>query len=134
MIRMTLLLSALPLTALPAYAQQRDPNEVMTRRVSTVEGKSVLVRNYASWKSDCTSRGEPVVTVDTQPQHGSVSVRSGMSTIREYTGDGAHCVGQQVAGTSVWYQPAPGFHGIDQFAITINAMHMFHDRAVIEVR
>lgn len=133
-------LAALPgvlcllLAAMPTHAQQRNPDEVVTRHVSTPAGRPVLVRRYASWRPDCAPRGEPVVTVDPQPQHGIVPVRSGMSTIREYIGNASQCVGQQVPGTTVWYRPTPGFQGMDQFGMTISMTHVIRDLALVEVR
>ena len=122
------------LIAPPVQAQPRDPSEVVTRQVSTAEGKLLLVRTYATWRSDCTARGEPVVTVTTQPHHGTTFVRPGMSTIREYSGGSGDCVGRQVPGVSVWYQPTPGYRGPDQFSLTINMTHVLHDIIVVAVQ
>ena len=98
MIRSILLLAIVGLLSQPALAQLRDPGEVVTRHVSATEGQPLLVRNYAMWRSDCTPRGEPVVTITAQPQHGTVTMRPGLSTIREYTGGADNCVGHQVPG------------------------------------
>ena len=132
--RLVVLFVLAGLIAPPLQAQPRDPSEVVTRQVSTAEGKLVLVRTYAMWRSDCTARGEPVVAITTPPQHGTSFVRPGISTIREYSGGSGDCVGRQVPGISVWYQPTPGYRGPDQFSLRINMTHVLHDIIVVAVQ
>jgi hypothetical protein len=124
-------IAALP----PAAAQNFVPRERTLRR-TTEAGTELRVYGYTRMESGCRPGEPPHIVLLHPPAHGTAATRPGPSTIREVReGTSAACVGMTVPGIHVWYTPAPGYHGTDQFDWNvISPAGTFHDTAVIEVR
>ena len=70
---------------------------------------------YAAWHRDCSPEAPPQIVIRTQPAHGSVLLRPGQSTVSVIREGAPNCTGHTYPGIGVWYVPAPGFRGADQF-------------------
>lgn len=115
-----------------------------TINVAATPGQEARVQSYAFWDTKtCTQNGTPQITVLNQPQHGTVAIRPGTSTIsRVRDGGQTYCVGTTLPGTVVAYTPAAGFRGTDQFDYNITnpgqpssrIPYLSHDTAVVTVR
>ena len=117
----------------PVAAQTVVPIEDTLHRVLAA-GQEAVIRNYSSWNSDtCAPNPPPQATLRSQPQHGTVTVRPGMSTIRLIReGKPQACLGVTIPGT---YTPSPGFRGTEEFDYTITSTNgVYHDTAVLDVR
>ena len=124
------------LVAAPAAAQTVVPIEDTLHRVIAA-GQEVVIRNYSSWNSStCAPNPPPQVVLRSQPQHGTVTIRPGMSTIRLVReGKSKACLGVTIPGTVVAYTPAPNFRGADGFDYTITSTNgVYHDTVVLDVR
>jgi hypothetical protein len=87
---------------------------------ATKAGQEVKVRQHAPAFSGGCSGAMPTLTFDPKPAHGTVDVRPDRFIMgKGYTsGNASSCDGQPVDGIAIWYIPAAGFHGVDQFAWT----------------
>ena len=120
----------------PAVAQTVVPIEDTLHRV-IAPGQEAVIRNYSSWNSStCAPNPPPQVMLRSQPQHGTVTIRPGMSTIRLIReGKTKACLGVTIPGTVVAYTPSPGFRGTDEFDYSITSTNgVYHDTAVLDVR
>jgi hypothetical protein len=124
------------LVAAPAAAQTVVPIEDTLHRVIAA-GQEAVIRNYGSWNSStCAPNPPPQVVLHSQPQHGTVTIRPGMSTIRLVReGKSKACLGVTIPGTVVAYTPSPTFRGTDGFDYTITSVNgVYHDTVVLDVR
>ncbi len=118
----------------PAWAQRVVPRE-RTMHVATQAGQELHVFTYASWHRDCSPEAPPQVILHTQPAHGSILLRPGPSTVSVIREGAPDCMGRTYQGVGVWYVPAPGFRGADQFDYSvINPNSSSHDTVVVDVR
>ena len=133
--RPTLFLLAF-LVAPPAGAQTVVPIEDTLHRVIAV-GQEAVIRSYSSWNSStCAPNPPPQVVLRSQPQHGTVTIRPGMSTIRLVRdGKPKACLGVTIPGTVVAYTPSPTFRGTDGFDYIITSTNgVYHDTVVLDMR
>jgi hypothetical protein len=122
--------------AAPSAAQTVTPIEDTIHRVISA-GREAVVWDYASWNSStCAPNPPPQVVLHSQPQHGTVTIRPGMSTIRLVReGKSKACLGVTIPGTVVAYTPSPTFRGTDGFDYTITSVNgVYHDTVVLDVR
>jgi hypothetical protein len=63
--------------------------------------------------SNCTVAGKPKMTISTKPQHGTITFKW------EFVPAGKirNCTNNRTKAMSVYYTPAPGFHGTDSFTV-----------------
>jgi hypothetical protein len=63
--------------------------------------------------SNCTVAGKPKMTISSKPQHGTITFKW------EFVAAGKirNCTNNRTKAMSVYYTPAPGFHGIDTFTV-----------------
>jgi hypothetical protein len=132
-------LAALVLGGMAALTQATAQNFVpreRTLRQTTEAGQDLRVEGYTRMEKGCVPGEPPRIVLLHPPAHGTASTRPGPSTIREVReGMSGACAGMTVPGIHVWYTPAPGYHGTDQFDWNvISRGGTFHDTAVIEVR
>jgi len=122
-------------THTPAAAQNFVPRERTLRR-TTEAGTELRVYGYTRMGTGCRPGEPPRIVLLHPPAHGTFATRPGPSTIREVReGTSAACAGMTVPGIHVWYTPAPGYHGTDQFDWNvITPAGTFHDTAVVEVK
>ena len=124
------------LVAAPAMAQTIVPIEDTFHR-DIAAGQESVVRTYSSWSSStCAPNPPPQIVLHSQPQHGTVAIRPGMSTIRLVReGRPKTCLGVTIPGTAVAYTPSPGFRGTDGIDYTITSVNgVYHDTVVLDVR
>jgi len=107
---------AIALLAGGAVARADAPEIVKT----TKAGQEVKVRNHAPSLSANCSGLMPTLTFDPKPAHGTIDVRPDRFIMGKgyNSGSASSCDGQPVNGLAIWYIPAAGFHGVDQFAWT----------------
>jgi hypothetical protein len=97
----------------PGIAQAKAVGRTAT------SGKATLMYVYMNWKRDC-SPDLGIVKVLTRPQHGKLMPRRVDAPIGPSRFYGVtHCQGRPTKGFQVHYTSAPGFHGIDSFAIEV---------------
>jgi hypothetical protein len=93
------------------------------------------VFTYARWHRDCSPQEMPRIVIRTQPAHGTVSLRAGPTTVSVIRAGEPDCMGHTYQGVGVWYRPAAGFKGVDQFDWDIiGSGNASHDTAIIEVK
>jgi hypothetical protein len=65
-------------------------------------------------------RNTPNISFNTKPAHGTVDIKPDRFIMGKgyNTGPTEACAGQMVDGVALWYTPAAGFHGVDQFSWT----------------
>ena len=131
--RRTLVCLAALSASVQAWGQTRIPRE-HTIRSSTQSGQELRVSGYARWHRDCTADQPPQIIIRTPPAHGTVSVRPGPSTVSSLRPGSPDCTGKTYPGVAVWYAPATGFRGVDQFDWNVIGGEVAHDTAVVEVR
>ena len=71
-----------------------------------------------SWDGNCQDTGA-IVTVTSQPGHGTVSIAQKVSLIPASTpryGSTGRCAGRSIKGKQVLYRSQPGFHGRDHLS------------------
>ncbi|MEO6972872.1 MAG: Ig-like domain-containing protein [Rhodoferax sp.] len=103
-------------------------------RRDTVAGREVRIFTYAEHHRDCGQSSLPIVTILTQPAHGSVSVRKNSVVAGRSRFGAPDCSGQTYEGQGIWYLPAAGFSGPDQFDYTVDLGNgIAHDTAIINV-
>ena len=78
------------------------------------------MRGFAEFDADCTLKHVQTVTVVSRPAHGAVQIRPGDVVIGPNWVGGGHCEGTTLRGVNVYYVPAPGFTGIDRFALDVD--------------
>jgi hypothetical protein len=133
-VRLILASLALAAAAIPAWGQHVMPREQTFRR-SVQAGQELRVFTYARWHKDCRPIDPPQIALRTPPAHGTVSLRPGPSTVSQIREGMPDCTGRTYEGIGVWYAPAPGFRGVDQFDWTIvDASSTSHDSAIVEVK
>lgn len=86
---------------------------------TTAAGQPVKVRNHVKIGNGCAG-APPNISFNTKPAHGSVEIKPDRFVLGKGYGLGnaETCAGQQVDGVALWYTPAAGFHGVDQFSWT----------------
>lgn len=115
MMKLTLATATLLGLALSAPGAHAQVEVTMTR--STAPGQEVLIWRHARWDSRCQFKAEPTLTITTTPAHGTLDMRPETFTITvpPANNTGRDCRGKSIAGTAVYYKPAAGFTGTDQF-------------------
>ncbi len=117
----------------PAWGQRVVPRE-RNMHMATRAGQELHVFTYSAWRRDCSPEAPPQIVIRTQPAHGSVVFRPGQSTVSVIREGAPNCTGQTYPGVGVWYVPAPGFHGADQFDYNVvNPNSLSHDTVVVDV-
>jgi hypothetical protein len=96
---------------------QEGGGNTAVRHAATSASREVRVFTYADWRSDCSPREPPRVTIEIAPSHGTVTMRPGDSVVREFRQ--TDCTGHTIPGTAVFYLPEPGFHGSDRFKLVV---------------
>ncbi len=86
---------------------------------TTAAGQSVKVRNHVKLNAGCAGT-TPNISFNTKPAHGTVDIKPDRFIMGKgyNTGPTEACAGQMVDGVALWYTPAAGFHGVDQFSWT----------------
>jgi hypothetical protein len=104
---------ALMLAALAAGCAGPPP-----RSVRTEMGQPVLVGAFTDLTRGCAGTA-PRMTVARAPAHGQLRMEPG--PMRQMVADPRFpgCAGRTVQGIQVWYDPAPGFTGHDQFVVGV---------------
>jgi hypothetical protein len=114
--RTTILLTVLPLIWSIPSANAKDITK------TTASGVPALMYSYSAWKNDC-SPDLGVVKVLVKPQHGKLAPRESLVTIkglgRRYNNGSLACVGKSTPAFKVYYTPARGFRGTDNFKIEV---------------
>ena len=132
--RLILAMVAVAAALSPAWAQRMVPRE-RTMHVATQAGQELHVFTYASWHRDCSPEASPQIALRTQPAHGSILLRPSPSTVSVIREGAPDCTGRTYPGIGIWYVPAPGFRGADQFDYSvISANSSSHDTVVVDVR
>ena len=130
---MRAILAALLVSA-PAAAQTTLRADETFHR-SAAAGQEMRVFTYGGYHRDCSPLPPPQAVLRTLPAHGSVSIRPAPAAIRMTREGGTPCIGITVPGTVVFYTPAAGFHGADQFDWTVTTVRATaHDAAVVDVQ
>ncbi len=122
--------------AAPSAAQTVVPIEDTFHRVIAA-GPEAAIKTYSSWSSStCAANPPPQIVLRSRPQHGTVVIRPGSSTIRQVReGKSDACLGVTIPGTVVAYTPSPGFRGTDGFDYIITSTNgVYHDTVVLDVR
>ena len=131
----SLLIAVVLVTAVSPAWGQRIISRERTIQITVQPGREFRVRSYTSWNRDCAAQPAPQIAVLHPPAHGTVTIRPGESTVSEIREGASDCTGHTYQGTVVWYMPAPGYHGPDQFDYTvINLRSTAHDTIVADVR
>ncbi len=118
----------------PAWGQRVVPKE-RTMHVATQAGQELHVFTYASWHRDCSPEGPPQIVIHMQPAHGDILLRPAPSTVSVIREGAPDCTGRTYPGIGVWYVPAPGFRGADQFDYSVvKPNSSSHDTVVVVVR
>jgi hypothetical protein len=101
----------------------------------TTPGQEVLIAQHSRWNSRCEPEALPVVEVLTKPANGTVDVRPGVKKVSTPPRAGkTDCRGRELPSNDIWYTPAPGYHGTDQFDYNVTLSdRTLHDRAVVDV-
>ena len=101
---------------------------------TTSEGRQVRVEGFANWGESCEGEAAPV-EITSAPSHGSVLLGSGTVKVTRVD-HGNDCSGHTFPATIVFYKPAKGFRGADQFTFTHttrSGIRVNHD-ATVDVR
>ncbi len=94
----------------PAYA-----DEVLVR--SAVAGKAEWMDDYYGWSNDCKPIVYDIDVVD-PPRNGKVAPKPKVGTIPPAKiGSARGCIGKPFKGWSIFYTPARGYRGSDQFRV-----------------
>ncbi len=118
----------------PAWGQKVISREQTLQR-SVVAGQELRVVTYARFHRDCTPLDPPKIVMRAAPAHGSVTLRPGPTTVTFVREGEPDCSGKTYQGLGVWYVPAPGYHGVDQFDWdVVDEKTSSHDTAVVQVR
>jgi len=133
------LLMMLALLARSAGAMQVQGYEngtgAQTLRRSTMAGQEVRIYTYTQHHTDCSPAGDPVITLRTKPAHGVATIRASTVTTGPPRFGATNCTGKVLPGLGVFYTPAPGFRGTDQFDYDVTLTNgAAHDTAVVEVK
>jgi hypothetical protein len=83
---------------------------------TTPAGQPVKIRNHVKLSPGCGG-SSPEIDFSPGPAHGKVEVKPDRFVFgKGYVSGGLReCEGREVDGVAIWYTPAPGFHGVDQF-------------------
>jgi hypothetical protein len=122
--------------AVPAQAQKIPANRTLHKTVRA--GAELRVATYTQHTPDCRSGRNPQISVTGQPGHGTLDIRPDTVVMRESrTGTAASlaCIGSTLTGLGVFYTPAAGFSGTDQFDYyIISNDNTAHDMIVVTVQ
>jgi hypothetical protein len=115
--RLTWVSLAAVLFASPAIAQ-----DVHLKRTAQ-PAAMLFIQGYWLADKNCEpSEQQPTLLLDKPPEHGFVCYRRDMVTMRNIF-DGAdrvqHCLGRQIRGLRVVYQPRMGYGGLDDVRYTV---------------
>jgi hypothetical protein len=92
--------------------------EYRTRTVAA--GQSIRVAVHYSYRPDDCSATSGIVKVLSKPQHGKLSNKKVLTTIvHSRFGSVGKCYGKPVGGFEIYYTPAPGFRGADEFSVEL---------------
>lgn len=106
-----------------------------TFRLTATAGKPARIFTYAHFHRDCSAGPAPHTTFRTSPSHGTVEARREPSTVKTLRVGAADCSGRIYDGLGLYYTPAAGFRGTDQFDwIEDGGEHPYHDTAIVTVR
>jgi hypothetical protein len=120
--------------AIPVCGQTNMPREHTFQR-SVETGQELHVFTYTEWHRDCAPMDPPRIVLRASPAHGTASLRPGPTTVTFVREGEADCTGKTYQGLGVWYVPAAGFRGIDQFDWdVIGSGRPSHDTAIVEVK
>ena len=88
---------------------------------ATAAGQPVMIRRHVNFLSGCAGV-IPTITFTTPPAHGAVEVRPDHFFFpKGFAGSPfKDCEGREVDGGAIWYTPAAGFHGVDNFTWTVD--------------
>ena len=121
----------------PGFVVTSDSSSSATERTvhrNTLGGREVHILTYTKHHRDCGQGSQPIVTILTQPAHGSVSVRTNSVVAGHSRFSSPDCSGQTYEGQGIWYVPAAGFSGSDKFDYTVDLGNgIAHDTAIINV-
>ncbi len=134
-VRRILVSLALVAATFPAWGQQKVMPREQTFQRSVVAGQELRVFTYARWHRDCSPLDPPRIVLRTSPTHGTVSLRPGQTMVTFIREGEPDCTGHTYQGVGVWYVPAPGYHGVDQFDWDVlDADRTAHDTVVVQVK
>jgi hypothetical protein len=71
----------------------------------------------AGFDTACKALAPVQITIDRQPEKGSVAFRENQETTIQYSVSG-RCVGNRIRGTGIYYTARAGASGTDTFAVT----------------
>lgn len=106
--RMWLMVVAGLLLAPAARADMFDQH----RHVSTQAGQEVRIGSVTKWDKRCQPTTMPTVFVTQPPANGTTMTRTGTKIAKGSVG-GVVCDGREFPAVVVYYQPKPGFRGVD---------------------
>ena len=134
MMRLMLAMTAIAAALSPAWGQRVVPRE-RSMHMATQAGQELHVFTYTSWHRDCSPEPPPQITLRMQPAHGSILLRPSPSTVSVIREGSPDCTGRTYPGIGVWYVPAPGFRGADQFDYNVVSLNSSsHDTVIVDVR
>ncbi|WP_186465488.1 hypothetical protein [Nitrospirillum viridazoti] len=100
-----------PMTAVPAR---------MSLNKTVPAGEDRQIDFYVSLHEDCSAIPGIVVRILTPPSHGTANVREGKGySSFAATSSRAACNKSPSTGQQLWYQPAPGYTGVDVMELQI---------------
>ena len=108
-----------------------EPPIVVKKR--TRAGQEVLLRGFAEFDAQCRLKHVQNIAVARAPRGGSVESRPGDVVIGPNWVGVGQCQGVTLPGVQVFYLPAPGFTGIDRFALDVGYSAGRTVRAEVEV-
>jgi hypothetical protein len=87
------------------------------RGTRVVADRPARVFVMAGFDLECRALTPVTISIDRQPEKGSVSMRENQVTTVQYSLSGK-CVGSRVSGTGIYYTARPGATGSDMFTIS----------------
>lgn len=76
--------------------------------------RSIVVREHSGWNRDCQAIAPPPLFLIVPPSHGKVCAKAQVITITSmYAGTESQCIGREVSGMSLIYQPDALYDGED---------------------
>lgn len=108
------LLATLPVVAIPAQAQQREPRRV-DQKVKAEPGKTTRIAVFANVKADCSAGPLPTIRLAEPPAGGTVTIRQAKIRITNYKS----CLAAEVPAYVAFYRPKPDFSGTDAVTLEV---------------
>jgi hypothetical protein len=107
------------------------------RTISTASGESVIIGRHTQWRKDCTPDGLPSIKIEQEPANGAASVAAGTNTVgrNRINPENKECVGKQMPGVILTYQPKADFTGTDtvSYTVILRSNHTYTDTVTINV-